>query len=264
MISIILPTYNGEKYINRAIDSVISQTFLDWELIIINDGSNDNTEEILKKYIVKDKRIIYLSQDNQGPNRARQKGIDNSRGEYIAFLDVDDIWIDKDKLKKQIEFLESNRDHVLVGTGVVNVDDNKEINRYFMPETDENIRQKFLRINCFVNSSILFRKVVLNNVKNSDSLLEDYDFCLQLGLLGKIANLKRYSVEYYFKFDGYGSQNKIKRFKENLSISKKYKNYYPNYWKAFIFGYIKMYTLPLFKLLPIRLKGFFIKLHKKL
>lgn len=265
MISIILPTFNGEKYIKRAINSVISQTFSDWELIIVNDGSIDNTEGIISEFLLKDKRVIYLFQNNQGPSAARQKGIDNSKGEYLAFIDVDDMWIDKDKLKKQFKFLEDNPDYILVGTGVVNINDNnKEINRYFMPETDEGIRKKFLRINCFINSSILFRKIALSNIKNSDSLLEDYDFCLQLGLFGKMSNLKSYSVGYSFKFDGYGSKNKIKRLKENLFISQKYKDRYPDYWKAFILGYIKIYTLPLFKLLPINIKGFFIKLHKKL
>ncbi len=93
MVSVIIPVYNGEKFIQDAIESVLAQTYKDYEIIVVNDGSTDNTEEVLKPYI--DKRLIrYFYQENKGVSAARNKGIREARGEYIAFLDADDVWVD--------------------------------------------------------------------------------------------------------------------------------------------------------------------------
>lgn len=103
LVSIILPTYNREKYISKAIKSVIEQTYTNWELLVIDDGSTDRTESIVKSF--KDKRIKYIYQENSGkPSVARNKGIDLSIGEYIAFIDSDDLWT-TDKLEKQMSYL---------------------------------------------------------------------------------------------------------------------------------------------------------------
>lgn len=92
LISIIMPAYNMENYIGKTIESVLKQKYTKWELIIINDGSNDNTKQIVKQYQCKDKRIKYLEQENKGVSVARNKGIDSANGKYISFLDADDLW----------------------------------------------------------------------------------------------------------------------------------------------------------------------------
>lgn len=108
MVSIIMPVYNGERYIGTSIESVLSQTYLNWELLIINDNSNDKTKQIVKGYQKKDSRIkIYNLKTNNGVANARNIGIENSRGKYIAFLDSDDIWL-SEKLEKQIQFMKEN------------------------------------------------------------------------------------------------------------------------------------------------------------
>jgi glycosyltransferase involved in cell wall biosynthesis len=263
-VSIILPTYNGEKYIRRAIESILSQSFSDWELIIINDCSSDNTEIILKEYIAKDVRIFYIKNEiNLGVHKSLNKGLKEAKGDYIARIDDDDEWIDKDKLKKQIEFLENNKDYVLVGTGVVLVDIyGNEINRYLMPILDKDIRKKLLRINCFIHSSVVFRKSILDMSGNYDGLLEDYDLWLRMGVLGKMANLASYSVKYWLNNTGVNSQKKVLRLKENLFLSKKYKNKYSGYWKALTLGYLKLFFYPLVKILPTKLIGHLHKWHK--
>lgn len=107
-VSIIIPTYNRAHLIERAIESVLHQTYQDFELIIIDDGSTDNTDDIINKFQKKDDRIIYLKHDrNKGGSAARNTGIKASRGEYIAFLDSDDEWL-PEKLEKQMDFFESN------------------------------------------------------------------------------------------------------------------------------------------------------------
>ncbi len=92
LISIIMPTFNYSSYIGEAIDSVLKQTYSNWELIIVNDGSTDDTEKIVKKYLKKDKRIrYYKNEKNIGVAKSRQKGLDNSKGKFIGHLDSDDL-----------------------------------------------------------------------------------------------------------------------------------------------------------------------------
>ena len=93
MVSIIVPIYNAEKKLRRCVESILSQTFSDFELILVNDGSIDNSLKICEKYALNDKRIKIISQENKGIVSARKKGIENSTGEYIIFVDSDD-WID--------------------------------------------------------------------------------------------------------------------------------------------------------------------------
>src|SRR5581483_3832183 len=115
-ISIIMPAFNSEKYIEEAIESVLSQSFRNWELIIINDASTDKTHELIRKYKKKDKRIVYIkNRKNSGLVMNLIKGLRLSKGGYIARIDSDDIWTDKDKLKKQFNFLRDNPGYGLVG-----------------------------------------------------------------------------------------------------------------------------------------------------
>lgn len=107
LVSIITPCYNGSKYISDTIESVISQTYRDWEMIIIDDGSKDNSAEIVSAYAEKDSRIVLLKQENAGSAAARNNGIRNAKGRYIALLDADDLW-DAEFLEKQIKCMREN------------------------------------------------------------------------------------------------------------------------------------------------------------
>lgn len=122
-ISITMLTYNRAKYIREALDSVVSQSFQDWELIIIDDGSTDTTAEIVNSY-KKDSRIRYIINDsNRGIVYSRNKALEMSRGTYIAVLDSDDVWSDKKKLELQIAFLEEHDEYTLVGSKDIEVID---------------------------------------------------------------------------------------------------------------------------------------------
>ena len=120
-ISVVIPTYNRAHLIKKAINSVFEQTYQDFEIVIIDDGSKDNTEEIVKS--INDGRIRYIKHEkNKGEAGARNTGIENSKGEYIAFLDTDVTW-SKDKLEKQLNILESSPADVgVVFTGVEFID----------------------------------------------------------------------------------------------------------------------------------------------
>lgn len=107
-VSIITPSYNSSQYIRETVQSVISQTYSDWELIIVDDGSIDNSDLIIKELVSSDSRIkAFYLKENKGVAFARNKAISESSGRYIAFLDSDDIW-SSDKLEKQLKFMKIN------------------------------------------------------------------------------------------------------------------------------------------------------------
>lgn len=106
LVSIIMPTYNCGKFIEETINSVLKQTYSNWELIIVDDCSNDNTEEVVKK--IKDKRIIYIKNEkNCGAAITRNKALKIAKGDYVAFLDSDDLWL-PEKLTKMLSFMKEN------------------------------------------------------------------------------------------------------------------------------------------------------------
>lgn len=111
LVSIIMPSYNTAKYISAAIESILNQTYENWELIIVDDCSTDNTDEILTEYAKKDSRIrYYKNEKNSGAAVARNRALRQAKGKWVAFLDSDDLW-EKDKLEKQICFMKKNNYH---------------------------------------------------------------------------------------------------------------------------------------------------------
>lgn len=109
LVSIIIPLYNAEVFIAQTIQSVLDQTFMDWELIIVDDCSTDRSTKIVNQFAAADSRITLIESaiNFGGPAKPRNIGIENARGEYIAFLDADDIWL-PEKLEKQLEFIRTN------------------------------------------------------------------------------------------------------------------------------------------------------------
>ena len=116
IITIVIPVYNTEKYLDQCIESVRVQTYQEWEIIAIDDGSTDASLEILKKYRDLDSRIIIHEQSNQGAGPARNYGIKNAQGDYIAFLDSDDYWADERCLEKLVFFLAEKEYPPIAGT----------------------------------------------------------------------------------------------------------------------------------------------------
>lgn len=112
-VSVILPAYNSSSFIGETIDSVLNQTFKNFELIVVDDGSTDKTKEIIEEFIKKDERVKYFYQKNSGgPSKPKNFGISKAKGKYIAFLDHDDIWI-SDKLEKQLSSFKENKSNNL-------------------------------------------------------------------------------------------------------------------------------------------------------
>ena len=104
MVSIVMPCYNGEDFIKETIDSVLKQTYTNWELLVIDDGSKDDSPSIVNKYASDDSRIKLIKQQNAGSAVARNNGIRHSKGQFLALLDSDDIWL-PGFLESQIRFI---------------------------------------------------------------------------------------------------------------------------------------------------------------
>jgi glycosyltransferase involved in cell wall biosynthesis len=126
-VSVIIPTYNREDYVVKAIDSALGQIYRDYEIIVVDDGSTDNTEE---KLLVYDNRIKYIYQNNSGVSAARNTGIKHAEGEWLAFIDSDDEW-EPEYLLKQIEKVDSNRYICMQTTDCHFIGLNREMRRYF-------------------------------------------------------------------------------------------------------------------------------------
>lgn len=272
LISIILPTYNGSKWIKNAILSVQAQTYSNWELLVVDDGSNDNTGEVVRNMAGLDQRVIYTKNEkNLGIQKSLNKGLREAKGEYIARIDDDDEWIDIDKLKTQVEFLEKNNDYVLVGTGVKAVYENgNTVFERINPLDDLDIRKTILNKNCFIHSSVMFRKSIALQVGGySEDLkmkhVEDYDLWLRMGRIGKLANLSIIGIKLLIHKESLSSKNKIAQFEKSIKLAKLYKNYYPNFYRAYASLYMRMMiykivTLPILK----NIYPFLYKVYKNL
>ena len=179
-----MPAYNSEKYIAQAIESVLNQNYTNWELIIINDCSTDNTEQIIKSYQKKDRRIkmINLTQ-NRGVANARNIGIRNAEGKYIAFLDADDIW-QKEKLYKQIQLLESTNADITYTAYMMIDDTGKKIKERRIKEIL--YLKDLLKENSIIFSSVVCKKESIENKHFiSEWYHEDYVFLLDFAKEGK-------------------------------------------------------------------------------
>lgn len=229
-VSIILPTYNGARYISRAITSVQAQTYSAWELIIVDDASTDTTKDIVRSFQETDSRIIYIKNEiNTGIQKALNRGIASAKGVYIARIDDDDLWNDAQKLAQQVSFLELHTEYILVGTGAVLIDEKeKELGSYLSPETDSGIRSKILRKNCFVHSSVLFRNSTEKYAEDENVRhIEDYELWLRLGLHGKLANIHCKSVSLSVRTTTLTARNRITQSYKAIALVWRFRKNYP-------------------------------------
>ena len=187
LISIIMPAFNCERYIEEAINSVLEQTYQLWELIVIDDGSSDKTVRILEKLSIKDKRIrFYINEKNQGVSATRNRGISIASGEWIAFLDSDDMW-EKTKLHKQMAHVElTAAEFIFTGSSYIN-----EHGDYYQGifEVPDKVTYKNLRTHNVIScSSVLIKKKYFENIKmEKDDMHEDYAVWLRVLKMGVFA-----------------------------------------------------------------------------
>jgi glycosyltransferase involved in cell wall biosynthesis len=260
-VSVILASYNGEKYIAKAIKSVLNQSYYNFELAIVNDGSQDSTKKIIENFSKRDGRIvIFDNKENIGFPKSLNLGLEVAKGEYIARIDDDDEWICSDKLEKQVKFLDTNKEYVLVGTGIIAIDETeKELGKYLYPATDEEIRKQSLVRCCFAHSSVLFRKEAALNCGGYDESrelypLEDHDLWLKLGISGKFANISEYCIKYMVRAGSMSRNKPLEQAKKGIFLTKKYRNQYPNYSKTIVLRCLGILKIVFLRILPFSLR----------
>lgn len=201
LVSIIMPVYNCEKYLKESIESVISQTYKNWELLIVDDGSRDNSVSIIEAYVKKDSRIrLYKNESGEhGPGAARNCGIELISGKYTYFIDSDD-WIEKDLLQDTVSLAEET-DADIVPFGYIIEDDGEKIKKPLSPcgnyefQDFKNIANEIVR-GTWAFCKELIRSELLQNVRQNKYKTGE-DICFQMDLLCNVRKVCGIDKEYY-------------------------------------------------------------------
>lgn len=216
-VSIIIPVYNSEKYIGKCLDHLLNQTYQNFEIICINDGSKDNSLEILKKYSQKDKRIIVLDQTNKGIAKTRNIGIQKANGDYIMFVDNDD-YMDKDYLRVYVDNTENGKYDIVIG-GYKRIDnEGKLLNRQVL-----NSNSNWSKYIVTAPWAKIYKKTfILNNkITFLNYVGEDIYFNLKCYSSNpKIKIIKNDGYVWFYNNDSFSNTNKNKGTKSNINIIK--------------------------------------------
>jgi len=218
-ISVVIPAYNNEETIARTIASVLNQTFADFELIIINDGSQDATLDIINQF--EDARIKVFSYPNQGTSASRNSGISHSTGEYVSFLDADDIWL-PEKLEMQLKVLQENLEAKVAYSWIDYIDENDDFivsgsHQSFSGEIYEQLLMKNFLEN---GSNPLIEKQALLKVGEFDKSVfgsEDWDMWLRLAYKFKFVAVPKVQILYRIR-ENSGSCNVTRQEKVCLEV----------------------------------------------
>ena len=196
-ISVVMSVYNGERHLRESVDSILNQTFQDFEFIIINDGSTDLSKDILESY--KDKRIILMNQINMGLTISLNIALSMAKGKYIARQDADDI-SEPDRLEKQIDFMENNTAVGLLGSRFQIISEVGEIiGNCCPPLEDEIIKKGLIEMNQLCHGSVMIRREVLSVVgvyREVFKYAQDFDLWLRISEKYKVNNLPEYLIRY--------------------------------------------------------------------
>ena len=183
-VSVVIPVYNGVRFLSQTIESVLQQTHKNFECILVNDGSTDASSHIIATFLEKDPRIRYIEQKNQGGAAARNTGIEHAQAPFVAMLDQDDICLPQ-RLEKQLQYLASHPAVTLVGSFIQIIDAHGKLTQqdYPLPHGAETVTEKLGASCVLVNPSIMFRRNVVLDIggyRPQFSLVDDYDLFLRI------------------------------------------------------------------------------------
>lgn len=197
LISVVMSVYNGEKYLSEAIESILNQTYTNFEFIIVNDGSSDKSIDIIKEYMTKDNRIVLIDRENKGLPYSLNEGISKAKGEYIARMDADDISL-PERFKKQLEYMKENKLDVC-GTfiEVFGTKRNNHTVKYSINHNDIKFRLMFM--SAFAHPTVLLKKEVFKKVKYrvDYKVAQDYQLWVDIINVGyKVGNIPKVLLKY--------------------------------------------------------------------
>jgi glycosyltransferase involved in cell wall biosynthesis len=197
LVSVVMPVYNAEKYLKPAIDSILNQSYTDLDIVIVNDGSTDNSKNIIKSY--QDPRIRYFENaQNSGIVVTRNRGLEEARGDYIAVMDSDDLAA-PDRMKIQVEFLENNQEFGMCGSYFKTINgQDKILKTVNFPTNDKDARSYLIVHNCFCHSTVMIRGELAKRLKYDlrYDVVEDYELWYRISKISKIINLPVYTTFY--------------------------------------------------------------------
>ena len=218
-ISIVMSVYINDNrndyhelclYLKQSIDSILRQTFTDFEFIIVNDGSSDSVKKLLDNFCQSDKRIKLFHQENKGLISSLNFGIEKSQGKYIARMDADDISL-PERLEHQYRFMEDNTDVALLGSGIHYIDGNGKIfDTFYYPTSDIELKENLPYSNYFAHSSVMMRTETVRILGGYSQVYlhaEDYDLWLRFSEVSSIANLPHTFVQYRVHNSNISSKN---------------------------------------------------------
>ena len=236
-VSVLLPVYNGESYLEKSIQSVLSQSFKDMEIFILNDGSIDSSLEIANKFLSIDKRIKIINfRKNIGLAGVLNEGVRQSSGLFLARIDSDDEWFDADKIIKQVEFLENNSEYGLVGCKSLLIDkEGGTIGKIGYHENDKEIRKNILIKNQFLHSGVMIKKeavIKCGMYKENEKYIEDYGLWLRIGRFYKFKNLHFYGLKYRVNPQGETATKNRQQVVNSFKLIIEFRKQYPNFFKA--------------------------------
>lgn len=229
-VTVITPTYNREKFLPEAIDGVLAQTFGDFELIVVDDGSTDNSGEILAAYQAKDSRIRTFWQENQGQSVARNLALAEARGEFICFLDSDNYW-PAEKLQHQIKLFDENPSVDVIYGDIITVDeDGREQTRHNMTRHSGHIAKWMLRDNCVSMNTAMARRECfdqMGGMSGQRRVADDYGLWLKFSARYKFLYVPEFWA-FYRVMDDQISSDKTARFESNEAIIHNFRKNYPD------------------------------------
>lgn len=193
LVSVIIPVYNGQKYLKETVLSVQKSNYRNFEVILVNDGSKDKSLELCYKLKEKYKNIrVFSFKNNRGLSNILNYAVRKAKGKYIARINQDDLMV-SNRIFSQVYFLENNSDHVLVGGNLKLVSEKgKQIDVLSYPQTDQEIRNNWLYLNAFADPAVMYRKKTFLKVGNYYQNFypaDDYHLWFRMGEEGKVANL---------------------------------------------------------------------------
>lgn len=245
-VTVLMPVYNAEAYLAEATAGVLGQSFSDFEFVIVNDGSKDKSAEMISA--LKDPRIVFIDNaSNAGVVPRLNEGLRIAKGEYVARIDSDDVWIDKDKLSKQTAFLDANPGYGLIGTNAEIISqDGKKIYSLSYPLRDEELRKSILSKDYFVNCSVMFRRQLALDCGayyQDEKYAEDYGLWLRIGRTTKFANLPETMSAYRINFSGITQSNQVAHARNSFTAVRRNRDSYPGYFRAWIKWNTKLFLL---------------------
>lgn len=219
ILSVLMPVFNSELFVAEAVESILNQTFKDFEFLILDDASTDKSFEIIKEFEKRDSRIkVFQNENNLGVVESRNKLINISKGKYIAWLDSDDIAFEN-RFEKQINFLEAHPEIGMAGAYPVIIDENgKKTGKWWFETDTQKLKIELFFHSPFLSSSVMIRKSCLpqNFYDSKFTVAEDFDLYSKISENSDIANIPEFLVKYRINSKGLSKSNTEKM--EQLSV----------------------------------------------